>query len=71
MDFNPWPSQGNVLSVVIVTDAQNRVKTKNSTSRRPFMSDDLQKATTQGKIKIFEEKVGVLMQMGGEKQPLL
>ena len=32
------------------------------------MSEDLQKATTQGKIKIFEEKVQALMQMGGEKQ---
>ena len=32
------------------------------------MSDGITQATTQGKIKIFEEKVQALMQMGGEKQ---
>jgi propionyl-CoA carboxylase beta chain len=31
------------------------------------MSDDFNPATTQGKIKIFEEKVQALMRMGGEK----
>ncbi len=32
------------------------------------MSDDLQKATTQGKIKDFEKKSQTIKMMGGEKQ---